>query len=174
VQELLDAVPAGINETLRDSFERNEYPARVLRARTAGRAAVGDFVLAGGDLAEVIEVRESPFGYEVYKVNYLVERPLPEVDGDWLLAEHIERFYTEDQFLERMHVAVAAGHSPGDGVERIEALPADQRHDLIREALVATWEQAGLREWVRERQRQAAARPNPYAPDGESANIDHS
>jgi hypothetical protein len=164
IQELLGQVPTGINETLRDSFERNEYPGQVLGARTTGRAAVGEFVLAGGDLAEVVEVRESPFGYEVYKVNYLAERPLPGIDDDWFLAEHVERFYTEEQFFQKMREAVAAGHAPADAVERIEALPVGERHDLIRESLVATWEQAGLREWVREGQRRAAARPNPYAP----------
>ncbi len=172
IQELLGQVPAGINETLRDSFERNGYPARALRARTTGRAAVGEFVLAGGDLGEVVEVRESPFGYEVYKVNYLSERPLPGIDDDWFLAEHIERFYTDEQFFQRMREAVAAGGAPADAVDRIEALPADERHDLIRESLVATWEQADLREWARERQRRAAARPNPYAPDIDGTTTD--
>jgi hypothetical protein len=165
IQELLGQVPEGINETLRDSFERNEYPGQVLGARTTGRAAIGEFVLAGGDLAEVVEVREGPFAYEVYKVNYLAERPLPGIDDDWFLAEHVERFYTEEQFVQKMREAVATGRAPADAVERIEALPLRNRHDLIRESLVATWEQAGLREWVRERQRQAATRLHPYAPD---------
>ncbi len=164
VQELLDQVPQGINEQLRDSFDQNEYPAEVLRQRTTNRADVGDFVLAGGDLGEVIEKRESPFGYEMYHVNYLAERPLPDIDDDWFLAEHIERFYTADEFLERMREAVDAARAPADAVERIEALPPGERQDLIRESLVATWEHAGLREWVRDRQRQAAAEPNPYAP----------
>ena len=52
-----------------------------------------------------------------------------------------------------------------DAVERVEALGVADRHELIRESLVNTWEHAGLREWVRERQRQAAAAPNPYAPE---------
>lgn len=164
VQELLDEVPQGINEQLRDSFDQNEYPAEVLRWRTTNRADVGDFVLAGGDLSEVIEKRASPFGYEMYHVNYLAERPLPGIDDDWLLAEYIERFYTADEFLQRMREAVDAGRAPADAVGRIEALPPGERQDLIRESLVATWEHAGLREWVRDRQRQAAAEPNPYAP----------
>ena len=165
VQELLGEVPAGMNEQLRDSFEQNEVPAQVLARRTAGRAAVGEFVLAGGDLAEVLEVRESPFGYEVYRVAYLAERPLPDIDEDWMLAEHVERFYTEATFLEKMRAAVDEGLLPPDALERIEALPIADRHDLIRESLVNTWENAGLREWVRGRQRQAAAAPNPYSPE---------
>ena len=164
MQDLLDQVPSGINETLRDAFEGNEYLGQLLRRRTTGRAAVSEFVLAGGDLAEVVEVRESPFGYEVYNVIYLAERPLPGIDHDWLLAESIERFYTEEQFLQKMREAVAAGRTPADALERIEALPVEKRHDLIRESLVETWEHAGLREWVRDQQRQMTAAPNPYAP----------
>lgn len=165
IQELLGQVPEGINETVHDSFERNEYPGQVLAVRTKGRAAVGEFVLAGGDLAEVVEVREGPFGYEVYNVSFLAERPLPGIDDDWFLAEHVERFYTEEEFLQKMRDAVSAGEASLDAVELIEALPVEKRHDLIREALVATWERAGLREWVRERQRRAAGEPHPYAPD---------
>ena len=172
IQELLGEVPKGINETLHDSFERNEYPAQALRARTTGRAAVGEFVLAGGELAEVVEVRESPFAYEVYRINYLAERPLPGIDADWFLAEHIERFYTAEQFFTKMREAVAKGLAPADAVELIEALPPVERHDLIRESLVATWEQAGLREWVRERQRRAATQHNPYAPDSDGTTTD--
>jgi hypothetical protein len=171
VQELLGHVPEGINETLRDPFDRNEYPRQVLAARTTGRAAVGEFVLAGGDLAEVVEVRQSPFGYEVYNVNYLSERPLPGIDDDWFLAEHIERFYTDEQFFQKMREAVAEGRAPAGAVVGIEALPADERHVIIRESLVATWERAGLREWVRERQRQARAQPNPYAPDTDETTV---
>jgi len=172
VQDLLGEVPVGINEQLRDSFEQNAVPTQVLARCTAGRAAVGEFVLAGGDLAEVLEVRQSPFGYEVYRVAYLAERPLPGIDDDWMLAEHVERFYTEETFLEKMRGAVAACLVPPDALERIEALAGADRHDLIRESLVNTWEHAGLREWVRERQRQAVAAPNPYAPELNGAGAD--
>ena len=164
VQELLGQVPTGINEQLRDSFEENDFPATVLSRRTANRADVGDFVLAGGDLAEVIEKHQSPFGYEVYRARYLAERPLPDIDEDWFLAEHIERFYTANTFLQKMREAVDQGTAPPDAVERIDRLPPAQRHEVIRESLLFTWEHGGLRDWVRDRQRQVAASPNQYAP----------
>jgi hypothetical protein len=100
---------------------------------------------------------------------------LPGIDDDWFLAEHIERFYTADEFLQRMREAVDAGHAPADAVERIEALLQGERQDLIRESLIAAWEHAGLRDWVRERQRHAAAESNPYAPpqDGDELSAAH-
>ncbi len=171
VQMLLDAVPAGINEQLRDSFDNNEFPAEVLAHRTANRANVGDFVLAGGDLAEVVETKRSEFGYEVYRAEYLAERPLPDIDEDWFLAEHVERFYTADTFLEKMREAVDAGHAPADALQRIDRLPADQRQNLIRESLLFAWN-GGLRDWVRNRQRDIAAAPDPYAPQDAAADAD--
>jgi hypothetical protein len=172
VQLLLGEVPAGVNEQLRDSFDANEFPAEVLARRTANRADVGDFVLAGGDLAEVLETRQSEFGYEVYRARYLAERPLPDVEEDWFLAEHIERFYTAETFLEKMRDAVAEGLVPADALARIERLPPGQRQDMIRESLLFTWEHGGLRDWVRNRQREIAAAPNPYAPRDADADED--
>jgi hypothetical protein len=157
-------VPAGINEQLRDSFDDNEFPAEVLARRTTNRANVGDFVLAEGHLAEIVEKRQSPFGYEVYRAKYLAERHLPEIDEDWFLAEHVRPFYTADTFLQKMKEAVEKGTVPADAVERIEALPREQRQDMIRDSLLHVWEHGGLREWVRDQQRYAVAASNPYAP----------
>jgi len=43
------------------------------------RFEVGDLVLAYGDLAEVLEIKESQFGYTSYKVKYLHKPPLPDL-----------------------------------------------------------------------------------------------
>jgi hypothetical protein len=56
VQDLLGVAREGLNSEIRSTFESNEYPAQVYEAMAGGRAEVGDFVLAYGDLAEVLEV----------------------------------------------------------------------------------------------------------------------
>lgn len=157
VQGLLGEVPAGPNEIIRNSFEGNTYPAEVLRRRTRDRADVGDFVLAAGDLGEVLEKRESEFGYEVYHVRFLAETPLPGVDDDWFLAEHVRRFYTLDEFKRRLGGSIERGEAPPDALERFNTLTPAQQQEAVRESLLATWQQAGLREWVRERQAEEAA-----------------
>ena len=55
------------------------------------RFDVADLVLAYGDLAEVLELKESPFGYTSYKIKYLGRPPLPELPEDWLPSEEIVR-----------------------------------------------------------------------------------
>jgi hypothetical protein len=52
---------------------------------------VADLVLAYGDLAEVLEIRESQFGYTSYKIRYLRKPPLPDLPEDWLPSEDIVR-----------------------------------------------------------------------------------
>jgi len=163
IQELLGEVPAGINEQLRNAHEGNEYPAKILDLRTRNRADVGDFVLAHGDLGEVLEKREGVFGYETYRVQYLAERPLPGIDDDWFLAEEVERFYTSAEFLIRMRETVSACDALAYSLERIDALPPERRQEIIRESLVHVWED-GLRDWIRNKKRQAAKSQHPFAP----------
>lgn len=62
-----------------------------LMRRYKKRFEAGDLVLAYGDLAEVLEIKESQFGYTSYKVMYLHNPPLPELPEDWLPSEDIVR-----------------------------------------------------------------------------------
>jgi hypothetical protein len=62
-----------------------------LMKRYKRRFDVDDLVLAYGDLAEVLEIKESPFGYTSYKVRYLRKPPLPELPEDWLPSEDMVR-----------------------------------------------------------------------------------
>lgn len=155
VQALLDRVPAGMNETIRDAFEHNDYPAQVLKKRTRDRAEVGDFVLEGRYLCEVLEKRESAFGYHIYRVRYLAERPVPEIEEDWLLAEGVRRFHTRAQFLQLLCASIERGDAPPDALERFESRQPEEQQDVLRGALLNTWEHGGLRELVREERRRS-------------------
>jgi hypothetical protein len=162
VQQLLGVIPEGMNRLLRDTFDRNEYPRQLMAAMTGGRADVGDFVLAYGDLGEVVGVSRSRFGYRSYRVRYLAERPLPEVDEDWFVAQYVRRLYTVDTFLEGIDGLVAEGAIPASVRDRIRALPRGRQQEAVREALTATWE-AGLRDYYR-RQAQLRAPAVPMPP----------
>lgn len=109
---------------------------------------VGDFVLAYGDLAEVLEIRESPYGYRSYRVCYLAEKPKPEIQEDWFPARYVQRFYTRAQFMQNLHRMVAAGELPGDIGEGMGSLSDEELQPIIRRSLIETWK-AGLRDWVR-------------------------
>lgn len=52
---------------------------------------IEDLVLAHGYLAEVLETRESIFGYTSYRIKYLAKPPMPALTEDWLPSEEIVR-----------------------------------------------------------------------------------
>lgn len=150
-QRILGVVPEGINEQIRRVYDANEYPRRLLSQVTGGRAQPGDFVLAYGDLAEVLEVAKSPFGYEAYRVRYLAERPLPEVADDWFPAKYVQRLYTRDQWLQSIESLVAEGKLPEDAAN-LKNMQPDLQARALREALVHVWN-LGLRDHIRSRAR---------------------
>ncbi|MCP4581311.1 MAG: hypothetical protein GY839_06810 [candidate division Zixibacteria bacterium] len=49
----------------------------------------GDIVLAYGDLAEIIEIIESKFGYQSYKIKYLTKAPIPTILEDYYPSQYI-------------------------------------------------------------------------------------
>lgn len=146
LQHLLDLIPEGANTMIREQFDSNEVPAQLVERRTRGAAEVGDFVLAYDDLGEVLEVAESDFGYRSYRVLYLAERPLPNIDEDWFPAQNVRVLFPHARTVELL--------SARDGLR----LPAELREELaepgneyLRASVKELWDRA-LRDYIRARQ----------------------
>ncbi len=61
---------------------------------------VGDLVLAFNDLAEILEVRQSQFGYTSHRVKFLRKPPIPETPEDWLPSGDIVRLVAKTNIRE--------------------------------------------------------------------------
>src|SRR5205823_117629 len=81
--------PAGPNTTMRESLDANTAAPEILGRGMQGRAVRGDLVIVFGELAEVLEVRAGPLGYESYKVKYLSKPLLEDIPEDWHIAQHV-------------------------------------------------------------------------------------
>jgi hypothetical protein len=125
-------------------FERNAYPGELSERITRGTANPGDFVLAYGDLAEVIEVAESDFGYVSYKVLYLAGSPLPDLPEDWLPAQTVRVLFSRDLLLEQVSDLVEQGDLPEDFAKRLTSA-AGREH--FRASVKEFWNR-GLRDYV--------------------------
>jgi hypothetical protein len=101
------------------------------------RLGVGDFVLARGLLGEVVDEVASRYGYRSLRVDFLVERPLPDLAGDWFPARDVILLFPRD------HLAEGVARYVGNDV-------AARAVSDIRDGVRAAWE-AGLREEVRAR-----------------------
>jgi hypothetical protein len=147
VQLLMGVVPEGANATVKDLFETNELPAALVERHTRGNAEVGDFVLAYGDPGQVIEVTDSDLGYRSYRVRYVAEQPLPDIDDDWFPAQEVLVLFSHTKLLADLEERVGKDVSP-EAVERLRTtFDEAARLDALRDAFVIVW-QSGLREWV--------------------------
>ena len=75
-QHLLDCVPEGVNRQYREMHDGNAYPTALVDGLKTRPADVGDIVWVQGDVAEVIDVTTSTYGYPAYHVKYLETPPI--------------------------------------------------------------------------------------------------
>lgn len=92
--------PNGIRKFMGDDFEKSEASDALHPMKKSHE--VGDIVLTVfEDLAEVVEVRESKYGYKAYKLSYISSPPLDEYPEDWIEAQNIlGRLVNEKNVLE--------------------------------------------------------------------------
>lgn len=126
--------------------------------RTVRDIDIGDFVLAYGDLGEVFDISQTKYGYRSYKVKYLAEKPLPNIQEDWFPAFWVKKFYTQKQARENLLKMVDEGILPREMGEKMNKLSNDKLQPHIRDSLIQVWE-SGLRDWVKNQQENKAKKP---------------
>jgi hypothetical protein len=107
-QYLLGIVPEGVNKQYREMHDGNTAPSELVDTLKAKPAEVGDIVWVQGDLAEVLSVTESAYGYTAYHVKYIERPPLPEVSDDYFAGFEI-RLITKKTLID--HSAEELGKS---------------------------------------------------------------
>jgi len=110
---LLDKPDAPRFRRISESLERSDSSA-IIHAATVGTEEVGDFVLVHGDIAEIMEIKESQYGYRTYRVHYLAEKPKQNIPDDWIPAPYIQVFYPKQRFLKKWGSYVKSGDLPTD------------------------------------------------------------
>lgn len=110
----------------------------------------GNIVLAYGNLAEVIDIRVSSYGYRSYLVRYLAEKPMPHINEDWFPAYLVQLLYTKTKFLEKIAIREKEGSLPEGTSDLLKGFSEEELLGLIRESMVFTWN-VGLRDWIRKK-----------------------
>lgn len=130
---------------------RESEAARKLHLMTVRDIEIGDFVLAYSDLGEVVDIRESVYGYRSYRVRYIAEKPLPQIEQDWFPPRYVQRLYTRTQLIEEFKKMIDRGELPPE-FSQVEDMPAEKLQPVIRKTLLEVWH-GGLRDWIRNQQR---------------------
>jgi hypothetical protein len=111
------------------------------RPPTKSIAAVGDFVLAGGlYLAEVLEVKANIFDYESYRVKYLDERPVEEIDEDWLPAFNVQLYQDRQSLM--MGLEAKLRDTQEQEISEQPTFSIEEKIEAIRDAAIMTWKLA--------------------------------
>jgi hypothetical protein len=137
IQRLLGSVPGRRNAQVRTMLDNNPYPTQLSQQVTVGTASVGDFVLAYGDLAEVVDLVESDFGYVSYEVLYLAGSPMPDIPQDWLPAQTVKVLFSRRALMKLVAEKVVSGEVPDELGQR---LTSAEGKDDFRASVRELWE----------------------------------
>lgn len=66
---------------------------------THSTASVGDYVFVHNNICQVIEERQSKYGYLCYHVRYIDIPPIPEIADDWFATFEIQRLGSKSELL---------------------------------------------------------------------------
>lgn len=146
-QRLADVIPPGHGATLRRTLDANPAADEILDTMLKGRAEVGDLVLAGGALGELVDVAVSDYGYESYKVRFVEGPAFLGQSADWFIAQHVRVLLSLDGIKEMISAQVAAGSLPQEQADMLLRLPDDQLRDHFKASSVLMWN-AGMREAI--------------------------
>jgi hypothetical protein len=83
----------GILKMCADVVKKNDYPLKLHAKQTRPDIDMGDFVIVGGHLAQVVKVIRSKYGYKSFRVKYLDTPPLPTTPEDEFIGELVHLHY---------------------------------------------------------------------------------
>jgi hypothetical protein len=138
-QQLVGQVPTGYNEFFRSVLDNNVEAEKLVGQMTDQRAVAGDLVLAHGELCEVVDVASGPFGYKSYKVRYLSNRLIPEIEEDYVASPQMRVFFNIEGARAMVAEQMSAGRiSKRTGAFMLEMPDADLL-SAFRESVVELW-----------------------------------
>lgn len=138
-QKILNKVPGEHNEFFRRAIENSPGPMEVVGQITNQRAAVGDLVVAHGELCEVLKVVSGPYGYKTYRVRYLTQRLIPSIGEDYVVAPQVAVIFTVAKARETVEEQMALGRIPQRTGDRMLAMSDADLIAAFRVSTVDLW-----------------------------------
>lgn len=117
----------------------NRYPTAVYGKMAQGQVSRGDFVIAYGDLGEVLKSVTTKFGYKSYLIRYLSRPPIEAIDTDWFPARYVRRVYKASDLRRQIRKQFSA-HGPSLSPKIVA--------QSLRKTVLEFWNDAGLKEWA--------------------------
>lgn len=126
-----------------------------LRAATVGTGEVGDYVLVHGDIAQIMDTKDSQYGYRIYRVRYIARRPKQNIPDDWFPAPYIQVFYAKRRFNEKWASYVKSGDLPEDIRSVLENVTEEELQLALQQSMKDLWNIAIRSKITRQQQKDA-------------------
>jgi hypothetical protein len=137
-----------------ESLERSNSSV-ILHAATVGTGEVGDYVLVHGDIARIMGIKDSDYGYRIYRVHYVARRPKQNIPDDWVPAPYIQVFYAKKRFDQKWASYVKSADLPGDMRAVLESLTEEELQLALQRSMKDLWNVAVRSKITRQRQKDA-------------------
>lgn len=118
----------------------NTYPATLIDKLTKPGIEKGDFVLAYGDLAEVVKVNKTTFGYRSFRVRYLERAPIPSIPIDEMPARYVKLYQKRKPIADEVVKLLTADGAPKPSTRLINT--------SIRKTILDFWSNMGGKEFA--------------------------
>lgn len=117
----------------------NRYPQQIMKNRVNPGIKRGDFVIAYRDIAEVVKVNKSKYGYRSFKVKYLAKPPLSNIPIDTFPAMFVRKFYDRKIIANQVKQKIMQT-TPGSNISTKHVA------DSLRITMADMWEKFGFKE----------------------------
>jgi hypothetical protein len=120
------------------AYKGNTYPATLMAKLTKPGIDVGDFVIAHSDLAEVVKVIKSRFGYSSFRVRYLETPPIPSIPVDEMPAQYVQLYSKRKPTVDAARKLLVEEGSPKPSTRRL--------NEAARKTIIDFWSIQGGKE----------------------------
>lgn len=129
--DLTGMKPTGINALLTKTDSNSQIENNAL----VKQLEVGDFVLANGPyLGEIVDVKMSVFGYESYRIKYLVDSPVEGVNEAWFPSVNVELYMGRSEMIEGLRARELE-----EGLEWSPSFTDSEIQQAMYEAVIEVW-----------------------------------
>jgi len=90
-QDIVGTVPHHINKQLRDVLDVSRSSDEFMQSLRDPSLEIGDIAIVHDDIAEIVDMRTSSYGFTAVQVRYLDKPPIQEIPYDWFASFQVRR-----------------------------------------------------------------------------------
>lgn len=134
--QLCGVTPVGLNQQLSRVFPKGSIAPQLIGAIMKRELKPGDIVLANGDLAEVLSMSTSEYGYTSFKVRYLGQPPIPKIVEDEFPARYIKLIIAKENIRSYLEKGLSRASQGKAAWDDIKHLPDEKFHVAMKKTFL--------------------------------------